>query len=261
MKRSTWVAWAWAVAIVLGFQTALLADGPPVAASLAEGKKLPLPYGIGITVYDQHQDYVLDSLVLGIPGFDNLPLDRISIDNQITDYDVQMDVWLFPFLNVFGLVGTIDGETDVDLGGLPLPFPLGKISIDYDGTVYGGGLTLAGGGDVWFASVTGVATATDLSGDFESSANSLVVMPRLGLYNGRGSVWVGAMYLDTQEEHKGTIGLPFVGNVPFQVELKQKDPWNALAGLQANLGERWTINVEGGFGARSSLSATVGWRF
>ncbi len=237
------------------------AGGPPFAASLAEGRKLPLPYGIGITLYDQLQDYRLDSLRLGIPGFDNVPLDRLAIDNRITDYNVQADVWLFPFLNVFGLVGTIDGSTEVDFGAVPLPFPLGKLAISYDGTVYGGGATLAAGGDRWFTSLTGVATKSDLSGDFDSSANSLVVMPRLGVHNDHGAIWVGAMYLDTEEKHSGTIALPFLGPVPFSVDLKQKDSWNALVGLHTTIAEHWTIEVEGGFGARSSASVTAGWRF
>lgn len=261
MKNVQRLAFILGVLTVLGAAQAARAEGPPFAASLAAGKKLPLPYGIGITVYDQSQDYALDSLVLGIPGFEFLPLDRLAIDNEITDYNVQMDVWLFPFLNVFGLIGALDASTEVDFSQVPLPFPLGKVTIDYGGTVYGGGLTLVAGGNVWFTSLTGVATASDLTGDFDSSANSLVVMPRVGLYNGRGSVWVGAMYLDTREDHKGTIELPFLGPVPFAVELKQKDQWNALAGLQANLGERWTLNLEGGFGARKSVSGTVGWRF
>lgn len=261
MKPARKLAFVLIVAMSAGFTAAANAGGPPFAASLAEGKKLPLPYGIGITLYDQVQDYSLDSLTLGIPGFDNVPLDRFAIDNRITDYNVQMDVWLFPFLNVFGLVGSIDGSTEVDFSDVPLPFPLGKVAIDYDGTVYGGGVTLAAGGDVWFTSLTGVATKSDLSGDFDSSANSLVVMPRLGVHNDRGSIWVGAMYLDTEEKHSGVIALPFLGPVPFAVDLTQKSRWNALVGLRTTLAERWTIEVEGGFGARSSASATVGWRF
>ncbi|MEO8197162.1 MAG: hypothetical protein ABI689_10605 [Thermoanaerobaculia bacterium] len=255
------------LAVVLAILTAVAgapaaqAGGPPFAASLAEGKKLPLPYGIGITLYDQVQDYRLDSLSLGIPGFANLPLDRFEISNRITDYNVQMDVWLFPFLNVFGLVGSIDGSTEVDFSNVPLPFPLGRLAITYDGTVYGGGMTLAAGGDVWFTSLTGVVTKSDLSGDFDSSAKSLVVMPRLGLHNQYGALWVGAMYLDSEEKHSGTIVLPYVGPVPFAVDLKQKDRWNGLVGLRTDLAEHWTLDVEGGFGNRSSASATVGWRF
>ena len=55
--------------------------------------------------------------------------------------------------------------------------------------------------------------------------------------------------------------LPYVGSVPFAVDLQQKDRWNGLVGLHANLSEHWTLEVEGGFGARSSASTTVGWRF
>lgn len=261
MKHVARLAVASSVVALLGWVPAAHAGGPPFAAGLAGDRQLPLPYGIGLTVYDQRQDYALAGLRLGIPGFENLPLDSFAIDNRITDYNVQMDVWLLPFLNVFGLVGAIDGRTEVDFSRVPLPVPLQKVKIDYEGTVYGGGLTLAAGGDLWFTSLTGVMTAADLSGDFDSSADSLVVMPRLGLSDTRGSVWVGAMYLDTEESHRGTIELPFLGPVPFAVELEQQDRWNAIAGLRANLGDRWTLDVEGGFGARQSASATVGWRF
>lgn len=261
MKLTHQLALALIVLAAVAGVPAAHAGGPPFAASLAGGQKLPLPYGIGITVYNQLQDYRLDSLALGIPGFGNLPLDRFKIDNRITDYNVQADVWLFPFLNVFGLVGTIDGSTEVDFSNVPLPFPLGKLAIDYDGTVYGGGVTLAAGGDVWFTALTGVATKADLSGDFDSSANSLVIMPRLGVHNEHGAIWIGAMYLDTEEKHSGTISLPYVGAVPFAVDLKQQDQWNGLVGLHTNLSEHLTLEVEGGFFARSSASATVAWRF
>ena len=49
--------------------------------------------------------------------------------------------------------------------------------------------------------------------------------------------------------------------VPFAVDLTQKNRWNALVGLHANVAEHWTVEVEGGFGARSSASITAGWRF
>jgi len=249
------------VMAALGLAAGAWAGGPPFGAALAQGKKLPLPYGIGITLYDQRQDYSLDRLVLGIPGFDSLPLDRLAVDNRITEYDVQMDVWLFPFLNVFALVGNLDGRTDVDFSQLTLPFPLNRVAIDYSGEVYGGGVTLAAGGDAWFASLTTVATNTNLSGDFNSSAKSLVIMPRLGLHDDRGSVWIGAMYLDAQEQHRGIFTLPFLGPVPFDVHLNEKNQWNGLAGAHADLAAHWTLELEGGFGARKSASMTVGWRF
>jgi hypothetical protein len=243
------------------FATPSFAGGPPFHADLAGGRTLPLPWGIGLTYYDQSQDYALDSLALGVPGFENVPVELIEIDNDISSYTLKFDVWLLPFLNVFGLVGEIDGDTNVDFRPLHLPVPLEQVTIDYDGDVYGGGITLAGGGDVWFTSLTGVYTEANLSGDFDSEARSFVAMPRLGLHNARGSVWVGAMYLDTEENHKGTIDLPFLGNIPFEVDLVQEDDWNALVGVQGTFGPHWTVEVEGGFGSRDSVSATAGYRF
>lgn len=261
MRNASRIVVVVGVITALGLSAGARAQGPPFGAALAQGKKLPLPYGIGVTLYNQNQDYRLDHLALGIPGFDNLPLERLAIDNRITDYDVQFDAWLLPFLNVFGLIGNLDGHTSVDFSKLSLPFPLGRISIDYSGEVYGGGLTLAAGGDVWFTSLTGVMTSSNLHGDFNSSANSLVIMPRLGLHDERGSIWVGAMFLDTTEKHSGIITLPFIGPVPFDVHLKEKNQWNGLAGIHAELAKHWTMELEGGFGQRQSASATVAWRF
>lgn len=241
--------------------TAAEAGGPPFAADLAGGRQMPLPWGIGLTYYDQSQDYSVSRLALGIPGFEGIPVDRLKIDNNIEEYNLKFDVWLFPFLDVFAIVGQVDGSTDVDFRPLSLPIPLDQVTIGYDGDVYGGGVTLAFGGDRWFGSLTGILTQTNLSGDFESDVQSTVVMPRLGLHSPRGSIWVGAMYLDTEENHRGTVTLPFLGPVPFEVDLVQKDDWNSLVGLQANLTEHWTLEVEGGFGPRDSFSATLDFRF
>lgn len=252
-----------AVAFVagLGFASLVVAGGPPWGASLAQGRQLPLPFGAGLTVYHQDQDYALDSLALGVPGFDDIPLDAIAIDNQITEYNLKLDLWVLPFLNVFAIYGNLDGETDVDFSALPISLPLGRIAILYDGDVVGGGLTLAGGGDRWFASLTGVYTDSNLQGDFDSSATSLVVMPRVGLHDERGSIWVGTMYQTTEEKHQGTIALPFLGPVPFRVKLQQQDEWNALAGVHAALAEHWALELEGGFGARQHATLTIDYRF
>jgi hypothetical protein len=253
--------WAVCVLSLALFASPSVAGGPPFAADLAGGKELPLPWGIGFTYYDLSQDYAIDRLALGIPGFDNLPLDRLEIDNEISSYTLKFDVWLLPFLNAFGIVGQIDGETDVDFRPLPLPIPLSQVEIEYDGDVYGGGITLAGGGEVWFVSATTIFTETSLDGDFESAVQSLVVMPRVGLYNRLGSVWVGAMYLETEENHRGVVDLPFLGPVPFEVDLVQEDDWNTLVGAQAHLGEHWDLELEAGFGDRETLSGTVTFRF
>jgi len=249
------------VAMLAGAGRGTAGEGSVWGSQWVGGQQLPKTFGIGLTVYEQRQAYKLDRLTIGIPGFDNLPLDRLEIDNRIREVDGQFDAWLLPFLNVMLIGGEIDGRTVVDFRNLSLPFPLDRVTVDYTGEVYGGGVNFAGGNERIFGSVYTLWTRTNLSGDFDSEADAFVVMPRFGLHDERGAVWLGAMYQQTDEHHAGIIALPFVGRVPFSVELSQKHDWNGLVGIHAALDAHFNLELEGGFGDRRSASATVTWRF
>jgi hypothetical protein len=188
--------------------------------------------------------------------------EAIAIDNGIQEANVQLDAWLFPFLDLFGIAGKIDGRTNVDFTRVAgLPVPLGRLRIDYDGEVYGLGVTLAAGGPRWFGSLTTIWTTESLAGDFESDAEALVVSPRLGLRDERGAFWIGATYQDAQETHRGTIVLPFLGPVGFDVELESHDPWNFQIGAAAALSEHWGLHAEGGLGKRQTAEFGATFRF
>ena len=58
------------------------------------------------------------------------------------------------------------------------------------------------------------------------------------------------MYLDTDEKHSGTFPLPFIGDVPFEVELKTSDNWNYTVGAGYELSDRVNLSLEAGFGNR-----------
>jgi hypothetical protein len=239
----------------------LRAEGPVWGSNWASGQTLPLRWGASLTVYEQRQPYDIDRLTVGVPGFDQIPTERLAIDNRVREFDAQVDVWLLPFLDVFALGGKIDGRTVVDFSALDLGFPLGSVTIAYDGEVYGGGATLVAGTERAFASLTAVWTQTHLSGDFDSSADAFVATPRFGLHDERGSLWLGAMYQRADEKHRGTVVLPFLGRVPFSVALRQKDDWNGMVGMSAALDGHWQMQLEGGFGNRRSATATVTYRF
>lgn len=251
------------IALVAVASPLAAADGPalPFGKSLAGGQELPLPFGIGLTVYGQQQEYKLAKLAFDLPGVSIDP-DALAIDNSIEDLNVQLDVWLFPFLNLFGIIGQVDGRTTVDFSDVQgLPIPLGRLRIDYDGELYGAGITLAGGGDNWFGSLTGIWTTEDLSGEFESDAEALIVSPRIGLRNARGAFWIGATYQDAQETHKGTIALPFLGPVGFDVELEDEHPWNFHVGAATALSAHWGLHVEGGLAQRRTAEFGATYRF
>ena len=236
----------------------------PFMKDLAGDKQLPRPWGIGLDFYTMDQDYDISDLQFVLPGVSLGDPSQIEATNEVMHFDLKADAWLFPFLNVFGLVGQVDTDTTVDFSKaeiIGLPFDLGKLPFSFDGLVYGGGFTLVYGSDSWFTSVTTAYTTTDISGSLKSSVNTLSVQPRIGLIRNNWTFWAGGMYLDVDESHKGTIELPFIGDVQFAVDLEARDEWNYSAGVAHYFNDRASLSFEVGFGNRTHTLFNFNVRF
>lgn len=268
MNRIRWSS-SLVVAVALVAPSLVSAGEPVWGKDMVADKEFPLPFGISAVYFTQDQDYVVDKLTLGVPGLPPIPGGLLRIENSIDEVNAKLDAWLLPWLNVFAIAGELDGETTVDFTAIQplLGLPFSSIRIDYDGEVYGLGVVLAAGSDRFFGSLTAIGTRTSLSGDFDSDAEAFVLTPRIGVHNRRGALYVGSMYQATEEKHRGTIALALgppgapLFQVPFDVELSQKDDWNWLVGGTVALGERWTLQLEGGFGDREHVDVELGFRF
>ena len=213
------------------------------------------PWGVGIDVYTMDQDYALRSLTFELEGIDAIDPASIDVNNEMSHVDIKLDAWLTPFLNVFALVGHMQADTLVDLGGISipgLPVSLGKLPVSYDGTVYGAGFNLVYGTDRWFTALNNTWVDASLSGDFDSSVSSFSSQPRIGLVKGNWLAWAGGMYLDTEEIHQGDIQLPFPGlpPIPFRVELDTMEKWNYAVGVGYVFSPKAHLSLEVGFGDR-----------
>ena len=241
--------------------TAVAESGLPWMKDLAGDRELPLPWGVGVDFFTMDQDYQIDKLDLSFPGLGNLDPSLLEVRNETQEFDIKLDAWLFPFLNAFVILGTTSGETSINISGLGLPLPFDNLAIDTDGDVFGGGVTLAVGGDQWFTSLTATLTDTDLSGDFDSSVEAFTLQPRVGLVRDQWNYWVGGFFLDVEEKHKGSIGIPFLGTVPFDVELSQEDDWNFTVGVRHQFSRKFDASLELGFGGRDITLFNVNYRF
>jgi hypothetical protein len=253
------------------YADALFANG------LAGDRKLPRTWGIGVDYFTMRQPYQLDALSFSPPVLPITDPSILPIDNEIRHTDLHVDVWVTPFLNVFGIYGRIDGDTTIDLGvlGLPLPPNVNSLLVEYDGDVYGGGIVLAVGGDSWFASVTGTFTDTSLEGDFKSSVEATTIQPRLGLrFGDHTELWVGGYFVDATEKHSGTLSIdlgpiiaPPGGPIPrpidldFAVELSQQQDFNPSIGMHMMMSDAWEATVEVGAGDRRTVLANITYRF
>ena len=88
----------------------------PFMKDLAGDTELPRPWGISIDFYTMDQDYDIKDLQFALPGISLGDPSQIEVTNEVMHYDIQADVWLLPFLNVFGLIGQVNSDTLVDKG-------------------------------------------------------------------------------------------------------------------------------------------------
>ncbi len=232
----------------------------PLGKSMAGGAALPLPYGVGVTLHKQDQDYALKSLAIDLPALDGALLRNLSVENSTGEANLKLDAWLLPFLNVFALIGRIEGETKVSVPPL-----IANLTIEYEGVVYGAGMTAAAGVGRWFAALTAICTDTSLDMS-DSTVRAWVLNPRVGgtVATRRGSevtCWLGAMYQRADEEHEGRIDVPGLGTVAYDVELEADEPWNMTAGLSTALSKRVSLELELGFLGRTQATGSLGWRF
>jgi hypothetical protein len=251
----------WFLAVVVGLVLLPSALVAQTTGDTAPGVQLPAPFGIGLTLYDQTQDYALQNLTLGLPGIGGDGFSDLPVDNRTDSYHLKLDWWALPFLNLYAIGGRLETTTTVYLrdAEVPLPIPLGNLRIENDGWVYGGGVTLAVGWNRWFATVSTTYTRADLEVT-DGSVEAWVVTPKIGRTFNGAAAYVGAMYQDAEERHRGTYELPFIGPVPFEVVLGEASHWSGLLGATVGFGEHVMLLIEGGFGARKSVMVSLEYR-
>ncbi len=245
--------------LLLSVWTAVLAmaaqaDSHKMGVRDERDPRLPLPFGVGVNVYTQSQDYDLSSLRVNVLPGDLAALEGIGIDNEVSEMNIKLDYWLLPFLNVFGILGNVEGKTDVDTD------LIADLSVEYDGVVYGGGVTLAGGWDRYFVTLTAALTESELDTS-TSRVKAWIVSPKLGMTCRYGALWIGGMVQQTDERHEGSIAVPVYDRVDYKVEFEQKEAWNTSLGIATGIGRNWLFDLEAGFGDRTHASLSATYRF
>jgi hypothetical protein len=263
-----------------------------------KGYDLPLPYGIGLTYAKVDQDQLIDNLQVGINGRAQEPFEFVTFTNTSSRNDtlqLKLDAWLFPFMNIFALLGKIDGSAPVDIdldgngmldhlditcGGIPpnpnplcpllqdKTFTLPTIITDFSGETYGIGTVLAGGWNNWFVTVPISFTYADLEGK-NSDGFAITVTPRLGrMFNlgtkGNLALFGGGNYLEAEFTVEGQVSTPDgLIVIDYTVDQSNKDKWNLLLGYNWDFNKRWSWMLEynGFIGSREAFITSVTRRF
>ncbi|MDV5167743.1 hypothetical protein [Photobacterium rosenbergii] len=265
------------------------------------GYTLPKPYGFSISYMDMSNPITVNSIDLtGHPVLEALDIDANHADFRGSNITLRGDVWVFPFMNVYGIIGYTQGTSKakinslscdassvpglgnkalcllLDAAGDELP-DNAMFELDMDGGTYGVGTTLAGGVGNWFALVDMNYTYTSIAA-IDGNIKTFVAAPRVGHrweYDGGRElrVFVGAMYQNVQQELSGdlsSLNLPpeVLGLVDklspdagFEVSQSADENWNGVVGFQYAFNRDWDILMEAGFGQRETLFFALGRRF
>ena len=258
------------------------------------GFDLPHPFGISIIYAHVDQELILSNLNVGFGGGDKENLDDyVGLDNAFAvnnTVQIKADAWIFPFMNVFMVVGAVDGTAELDLnldfgagngdicnpsGPLPPPdlcnnvggksFHLGNIP--YTGYNVGIGTILSAGWEDWFVAIPISYVWSDIS-IMNSIVETVNFTPRAGYaFNfkeyGKFYPFVGATYLDVDMIIDGEIRSSD-GTTLIQYDLRQenKDKWNALVGFNWDVSKKWSLNTEVGFwGSRENIIMGLSYRY
>jgi hypothetical protein len=241
--------------------------------ALEAGAEFPKPYGIAGSMYFQQQEMEITKIRLGsiVLSEDNgvIDFDDSKIRNTVISSQIRADVWVLPFVNLYGMAGRVNTFNDIDLT-INLNPPPGSPSQDninlvrenaiagISGTVVGLGTVVAGGYGKVFANVN-LTWAQSWLDQVNSVQKSFVAFPMVGLTTNFANLFVGGIYQNIGQVNKGTIN--GTGGAPVNYELEfSAQQWNYCIGFNKSIGN-WSMVMMQGFGARTNSVVEVGYRF
>jgi hypothetical protein len=187
------------------------------------GFNLPLPAGLNINYLWQESELIIENLRVGFnygPMYDLSEVVRISgATSEAQALNFRPDIWILPFLNVYGIFARSQPSTTVDFD-VYVPDSEGNwnnvISLnskaDFEATTMGFGLTpTIGVGGGWFALDMNF-TWSDISA-LDEPAFATVFGPRIGKTfklkkpNSNIAVWIGGFRLHLNSSTSGSLQL------------------------------------------------------
>ncbi|HEY6504619.1 MAG TPA: hypothetical protein VIZ28_11640 [Chitinophagaceae bacterium] len=210
------------------------------AKATKAGYNLPYSAGFSAQYFWQQSDLIIDNLNV---GFNNGPMYNLDglvrFDKAFATASaatIRPDIWLFPFLNIYGILGKAQASTEVGFGvwipdstNTDHEIMSASTTIEFNTTTYGLGFTptigIAGG----FLALDMNVAWTDVP-QLSKPAQSFIFGPRLGknfkINKAKKpeqsiAVWVGGFRVHISSETDGSINLSEVLPVDFGNKVDQ----------------------------------------
>jgi hypothetical protein len=232
------------------------------------GLDLPLPFGVSLVYYRLSRDIKITDVRIGQGGNPPTSVSQVASFSSRSDVSTvvaKLDAWLFPFLNLYALVGWFHNDSTTHVGvSIPSPIP-GRpptereldVKTAIDGSVGGLGMTLATGYPPFFLVLDVNVFRSDLG--FSETLRGSIGSARAGW---AGSVarmpfnaWLSATYWNTAATVKDQLSDPELGMITFEADQGPRFPWTFGLGANLRVHPHFEIFTEGGTDFRN------GWYF
>jgi hypothetical protein len=246
------------------------------AAARERGYELPRTYGAALTYMYLSRDIEVTDVRIGRNGAEPQSVSeyaQLSARSEVDNYNVKLDAWVLPFLDVYAIVGTVANQSQTTIEvTLPPLLPNGPtrtrsiaVPTSLDGSVGGFGVTAAGGYEWFFGALDVNWARADLG--FDDEFEAIVASLRLG-WNGKAGakplrVWLNATHWDTAFEVKGSVADDDGGELRFEVDQGPAYAWTYGIGMQYSPRPWFDVAMDSGWdlegGWYVALVPTVRW--
>ena len=193
------------------------------AKATQAGYNLPYPAGLSVQYFGSKSDLLINNLMVGFNNGPMYELDGVvrfdkarATASAIT---ARPDVWLFPFLNIYGILGSAMASTDIGFGvwipdstGVSQEVLSAGTIVEFATTTFGFGFTPTIGVGGGFLALDMNVAWTDVP-QLSQPARSFVFGPRFGklfkLKKPESSiaVWVGGFRVQMASKTEGSLTL------------------------------------------------------
>jgi hypothetical protein len=211
----------------------------PILGAKATGAGYNLPYSAGFSAqyFWQQSDLIIDNLNV---GFNNGPMHNLDglvrFDKALATasaFTVRPDIWLLPFLNIYGIFGKAQASTEVGFGvwipdstNTDTKILSSGTTIDFNTSTYGFGFTPTIGVGGGFLALDMNWAWTDVP-QLDKPAQSFIFGPRLGKNfkfkrpEQSIAIWVGGFRVQISSGTNGSINLSEVLPADFGSKVDQ----------------------------------------
>ena len=193
------------------------------AKATKAGYNLPYSAGVSLNYFWQVSDLIIDNLQVGFNNGPMYNLDEIVRFNKArttaSALTVRPDIWLFPFLNIYGILGRAKASTEVGFGvwvpdstNTPKQVTSATSLVEFNTSTYGIGFTPTIGVGGGFLALDMNVAWTDVP-QLSKPARSFIFGPRLGKNfklkkpEQTIAIWAGAFRVNISSGTDGSLAL------------------------------------------------------